>query len=805
MIFSEIVNALTSSAPGFSKTLQTYVERASNIGSVLHATNALELLDAVLSGIDKPKMKESGYYTQILENISSMQNFQTFSKLHEIFEKYKCFPDYLDLKDVIGILQYSPESEWYEFLSLPLKKYKLECQFSGNRKMRLQLCHEIINNPGNKQIIEAFNDEFGIKITRISTELIDTTIESGNLRFLKFLLTRVIENNNNNNDTGSTNTNANIIVALTTATIGGPKGTSRVMYAPTYEMIEYLMTTYNIPISLQLFDKAWENNRSLFLRYILEENTRRLKDDNKSGSPTIKFTRKDKKKYFYLKSYSDHEKENFQCLDVMLEFYDSREFVEITDDDANYNELKPQYLFDLYGICNGYNNENKARITAKSKLDEINKMVNIVKNISDAKLTNIQREKWLIEYYIKWDVSGMLDKYELSLVGNYYVLAMAIEQNHEAMVDFILKKIEQVKTRDTNMLLRALRTAIQMCKNSKICNKVINHIYNQIKYNDNNNNNGYQIDVHSVLNTSDKLNIKYLRRVAKAYHRDKQVVQGIDNLISISENQLKKSTANVNVNENTKNEDIIETKTDDNDMNEITVTTENKSEEKEELNVNETNDVKEENDLLLLEEWNDIGKKMQSKYGCKEHAILNSRIDTSLLNVYQRYNNQQWRKFLLLNIFENSNYFCNNDFEYLSKNHICGNYKSESKGVYLFHSILKQDSMSNLFIDIMNHLLKEYYNSNMSKMSSILMMVDGDHKLPVECLTFGGYNTHYQKTKFDKKMRKAGKVIATVSNEKEKMVVDLQTIEEFKKNEKVNHLMFEMQRQTILAKFNTIG
>ena len=40
----------------------------------------------------------------------------------------------------------------------------------------------------------------------------------------------------------------------------------------------------------------------------------------------------------------------------MLEYYDSREFIQITNDQESENfgcnELKSQYVFDLYGICN---------------------------------------------------------------------------------------------------------------------------------------------------------------------------------------------------------------------------------------------------------------------------------------------------------------------------------------------------------------------------------------------------------------------------------------------------------------------
>ena len=128
-----------------------------------------------------------------------------------------------------------------------------------------------------------------------------------------------------------------------------------------------------------------------------------------------------------------------------------------------------------------------------------------------------------------------------------------------------------------------------------------------------------------MFNASNKLNIRYLKRVAKAYHRDKEVIQRIDNIISIAEDQLGKDKSKEKNKSNTNNSSN-ETKTDEM-LDEMTITTEKKDEEekKNEMKTTESNE--------LLQEWNNIGKTMRGKYGYQEHAILNSRIDTSLSKI----------------------------------------------------------------------------------------------------------------------------------------------------------------------------
>ena len=84
----EIIANDSKRALRFGRTLQTYIERPDNIGIILHAKNVLDLLDTVLTGINKPKMKDGGYYTHILENNPTMQNFEHIEKLHnELIDK----------------------------------------------------------------------------------------------------------------------------------------------------------------------------------------------------------------------------------------------------------------------------------------------------------------------------------------------------------------------------------------------------------------------------------------------------------------------------------------------------------------------------------------------------------------------------------------------------------------------------------------------------------------------------------------------------------------------------------------------
>ena len=88
-------------------------------------------------------------------------------------------------------------------------------------------------------------------------------------------------------------------------------------------------------------------------------------------------------------------------------------------------------------------------------------------------------------------------------------------------------------------------------------------------------------------------------------------------------------------------------------------------------------------------------------------------------------------------------------YKYCLESNTIGRISSDSSGIYLFHSIIKNDSLSNVFDRVFR-----YYNRTVAKgndyldyNSSFYLLVNGSNELPIECAVFGSYNEKYQQLK----------------------------------------------------------
>ena len=147
----------------------------------------------------------------------------------------------------------------------------------------------------------------------------------------------------------------------------------------------------------------------------------------------------------------------------------------------------------------------------------------------------------------------------------------------------------------------------------------------------------------------------------------------------------------------------------------------------------------------LLQTW-------KERWGAHTYSISVNRIENSILNLYQRYfnGNDSIRHVLLNDMIFDEKYFCNGKFRYYLESNIIGTIDSGVNGMYLFHSILKNDSLSHLFVDIMNVHFKGINKDKIEwkYTNDLLLFVNENNELPIGCLVFGSYNDKYQSEKF---------------------------------------------------------
>ena len=170
------------------------------------------------------------------------------------------------------------------------------------------------------------------------------------------------------------------------------------------------------------------------------------------------------------------------------------------------------------------------------------------------------------------------------------------------------------------------------------------------------------------------------------------------------------------------------------------------------------------------------GKDLEENYVVSMNTIVNS-----LLNLYQRYINNDMisdavKKEFVQHVYCNKTYFHNPNYRYYLKSNIIGTIETNTKGIYLFHSILKNANLSNILQIIVNN---EKFNQEMN----VWLMLDGNDQIPIECIVFGGYNEKYQALKYSK-----------------------ESLEEYIDVQEKNllELLHTMQRETINVKLNSI-
>ena len=152
------------------------------------------------------------------------------------------------------------------------------------------------------------------------------------------------------------------------------------------------------------------------------------------------------------------------------------------------------------------------------------------------------------------------------------------------------------------------------------------------------------------------------------------------------------------------------------------------------------------------------------KHSLNRIEIAINRIENSLLDTYQIYSNEsnEFSNFLLENLICNKKYFCNKKYKYCLESQSIGKIESKKCGIYLFHSILKHDALSNVFIQIYKYYnqLEPTPNNKKNKKknkkkkynyldydTNFYLLLNGNSELPIECAVFGSYNEKYQQLK----------------------------------------------------------
>ena len=161
-------------------------------------------------------------------------------------------------------------------------------------------------------------------------------------------------------------------------------------------------------------------------------------------------------------------------------------------------------------------------------------------------------------------------------------------------------------------------------------------------------------------------------------------------------------------------------------------------------------------------------KILENKYGNRLWRVSNIDFENSLLMLYVKYgnNNNELKNFLMENIFLNSKYLNNTQYNYRLDNKY-GTFNSHEQGTYLFHSILSNanDFMIQLF-SILVERIKNNENPNIYKddnenkidginiadsLESILLSTNISNRLPIQTLVFGSFNEKYKQLKFASK------------------------------------------------------
>ena len=114
--------------------------------------------------------------------------------------------------------------------------------------------------------------------------------------------------------------------------------------------------------------------------------------------------------------------------------------------------------------------------------------------------------------------------------------------------------------------------------------------------------------------------------------------------------------------------------------------------------------------------------------------------DTNHAKIIKYKSIKKMEKFLF-DIICNKKYFCNKNYKYFIKSPCVGAIISDHSGIYLFHAILRNDSMSNTLMKIFNTTKDE---------SKLLLLLDNSQTIPLQCIVFGSYNEKYQKIKLVK-------------------------------------------------------
>ena len=103
--------------------------------------------------------------------------------------------------------------------------------------------------------------------------------------------------------------------------------------------------------------------------------------------------------------------------------------------------------------------------------------------------------------------------------------------------------------------------------------------------------------------------------------------------------------------------------------------------------------------------------------------------------------------FLFKHIICNEKYFCNNNYEYSLQSKIIGEIVNETKGCYIFHLILKNELMSDVFLKIMKGESELDKEKDKEDRKDLYLLLNEKNELPIECVVFGSYNEKYQELK----------------------------------------------------------
>ena len=215
-------------------------------------------------------------------------------------------------------------------------------------------------------------------------------------------------------------------------------------------------------------------------------------------------------------------------------------------------------------------------------------------------------------------------------------------------------------------------------------------------------------------------------------------------------------------------------------------------------------------------------KELFNLYSIKSREISNKTFENWLIYFYQNYiesnssdselkiingsNNETittTRGFLLNNIILAKKYLYNQNFSYRieSKNNknfkIINIDKSNNKcGLCLFHSILRNDSLTSLYSKIAQCLNDDGDINNVNGVivdfdkNTLYLSADGNSQLSIECIVFGSYNVKYESCKY--------------GNNIKKYTINDFTLDKNKEHYKLIKLLHQTQFDTISLKMNNI-